>query len=532
MRRALPPLLAVTLAVLAATAHASQPVRRLAVIAGNDEGGDGTRPLLYARDDARKIHRLLVSLGGVRPEDAALLLDATAEQFLTALSRTELKAKDATARGEQTLLFLYYSGHAKDGALRLGKTLLPLESLKNRLAQAPADVRIAVIDSCRSGELTRTKGVRRAPSFEIESDASRPAKGLVILTSSASDEDSQESDLLGGSYFSHHLASGLRGGADQSGDGRVSLAEAYQYAYERTVADTAESSAGTQHPTFSYDLAGNGEVVLTEPKKREEGIRFPADAPEGSYFLVDDRGFVAAEVRKLAGVERNIYLAPGTYRVKRRLPDRLRVGEVQVAGGRLTAFNEARLRDAPFSDDPVKGPGRAMLWSTHYSIALSGAYQAVFDAPLDRGGHFPSTPLVGLELHSHNFFGRGWTLGVDLQLGGTQGTLVTGPVVAPYRYGHVSAGAAVVREWPEGGWVPFVGARVGWNGMTRSFPDTQLPLQFFSTMSPGLVGGVKLRITQRLGLTARSRLHYLLYSIDETKNFGYLELAGLVSYEL
>ena len=93
----------------------------------------------------------------------------------------------------------------------------------------------------------------------------------MLLTSSAADEDSQEADRIGGSYFSHHLASGLLGDADRSGDGRVSLAEAYAYAYARTVADTAESAAGAQHPTFSYELAGNGDVVLTDVKSRTEG---------------------------------------------------------------------------------------------------------------------------------------------------------------------------------------------------------------------------------------------------------------------
>ena len=107
-------------------------------------------------------------------------------------------------------------------------------------------MRIAVFDACQSGSMTRTKGARRVPAFEIETDATRAAKGLVILTSSASDEDSQESDLLGGSYFSHHLASALLGDADRSGDGRVSIAEAFGYAYDRTVAEvwfrTAEAA--------------------------------------------------------------------------------------------------------------------------------------------------------------------------------------------------------------------------------------------------------------------------------------------------
>ncbi|MHB8875545.1 MAG: caspase family protein, partial [Myxococcaceae bacterium] len=317
---------AVLLAALPALGEGA--LRRFAVVAGNDKGGEGTRPLLYAKDDARKIHQILLRLGGVKAEDASLLLDADADELLTALGEMERKARDARLRGERTALFVYFSGHAKDGSLRLGDGRIPFESLKSRLAQAPADIRIAVFDSCRSGLMTRTKGARKAPAFEIESDATRAAKGLVILTSSASDEDSQESDQIGGSYFSHHLASGLLGDADRSADGRVSLAEAYAYAYDRTVADTAESAAGAQHPTFSYDLAGNGDVVLTDFAERTEGVLFPAAAPEGAYYLVDARGFVAAEVVKARGVERRIALTAGTYRVKRRLPDKLRVGEV------------------------------------------------------------------------------------------------------------------------------------------------------------------------------------------------------------
>ena len=194
-------------------------------------------------------------------------------------------------------------------------------------------MRIAILDSCRSGALTRTKGARKAPAFEIQAESPRDAKGLVILTSSTSDEDSQESDAIGGSYFSHHLASGLLGGADRSGDGRVTLFEAYAYAYDRTVADTAESAAGAQHPTFSYDLAGNGDLVLTDVAVRHEGIYFPREAPSGVYFLVDRKGYVAAEINKGDGVDRRVALAPGRYRVKRRLADRLRIGEIDVPRG-------------------------------------------------------------------------------------------------------------------------------------------------------------------------------------------------------
>src|SRR5262249_54213393 len=214
--------------------------------------------------------------------------------------------------------------------------------------------------ACRSGSLTRTKGVRLAPAFDVQTEAQRPAKGLVILTSSAADEESQESDTIGGSYFSHHLASGLLGDADQSGDGRVSLAEAYAYAYERTVADTADSAAGPQHPTFSFDLAGNGDLVLTDVVVRKEGLRFPAAAPSGQWFIVDGRGFVVAEIAKTDGIERLVALAPGKYWVKRRLVDHLRIGEVAVAAGQIAVVDDSQLHNADFSDDPVKGAYQTM----------------------------------------------------------------------------------------------------------------------------------------------------------------------------
>ena len=133
--------------------------------------------------------------------------------------------------------------------------------------------------------VNRTKGARKGPAFEIAADGMHETQGLVLLTSSSADEDSQESDALAGSYFSHHFASGLRGGADRSGDRVVTLSEAYEYAYARTVAETAETAAGAQHPTFDYDLKGNGNLVLSELGLGREGLYVPAHAPGGRLLL-------------------------------------------------------------------------------------------------------------------------------------------------------------------------------------------------------------------------------------------------------
>lgn len=526
---------AVCLVAIAAQAGepASSGTRRFALFIGNNEGGEGTRPLLYAADDARRLHEVMVRLGGTAPGDAMVLVNERADDVLTALAELERRARDAGVRGERTALFFYYSGHAKDGALRLGNTKLPLESVKARLAQGPADIRVAVFDACRSGALTRTKGVRKAPSFEVETDATRSAKGLVILTSSASDEDSQESDTIGASYFSYHLASALLGSADQSGDGRVSLAEAYAYAYERTVAATADSAAGPQHPTFSFDLAGNGDLVLTDVVQRREGLRIPAAAPSGTYFLVDKRGVMVAEINK-ADAERTIALAPGTYTVKRRLPDRLRVGEVRIDEGQLATLDEAQLKNARFSDDPVKGTGLTSVYARHWSLSATGQYQAIFDAPTNAGGLFPSAPMVGGEATVHNFFGRGFAWSFDGQYGWSTG-VVTSPRLgtpAGYRYSLVTVGTSLFHEWnEEGTWVPFVGARLSLSLMNREFDEPLFPRQGFTTMSPGVVAGVKYRLGRSFGVVARGRVHYLLYNVDETRSLGFAEVGLLLNYE-
>ncbi|MBL9038870.1 MAG: caspase family protein [Archangium sp.] len=525
--------LALPLVLLALSASPSGPaVRRYALFVGNNTGGDGTRPLLYAHDDAKRLHDVFSRVGGLPSADAMVLLDQRADDVLTALGELERRARDAKTRGERTVLFFYYSGHAKDGALRLGDTTLPLEALKARLTHAPADTRIAIFDACRSGAVTRTKGARRAPAFEVETDATRAAKGLVILTSSASDEDSQESDLIGASYFSYYLATGLLGSADQNVDGRVSLSEAYGYAYERTVASTADSAAGAQHPTYSFDLAGNGDVVLTDVVQRREGLYVPAEAPPGTYFVIDGRGVVVAEFVK-GDAEVVLALPPGAYTVKRRLSDRLRLGTITIPEGRITPLNEATFHNAAFSDDPVKGTGLSTVSARHWSLAATGTYQAVFDAPTTSGGYFPSAPMLGGEATLHNFFGRGFALNLDVLYGWATGALnTTFQRDVAYRYGLISLGAGLSYEWNMNGrWVPFAGVHLALNFMSREFVDGGALRQTFSTMSPGGVAGLKFRISRSVALVARGRVHYLLYNVDETRNLGYAEAALLLAYE-
>src|SRR3954467_7681056 len=147
----------------------------MAIIVGNNRGGEGTRPLHYAEDDARRMFDILVRLGGVLPEDATLLLGREADDLWEALDRAERRATSARAGGEQVALLVYFSGHAKDGALRLGPTEAPREKLRERRAQRKMDVRVALLAACRSGAITRAKGARLAPAFEVDDGAKQGA---------------------------------------------------------------------------------------------------------------------------------------------------------------------------------------------------------------------------------------------------------------------------------------------------------------------------------------------------------------------
>jgi hypothetical protein len=509
--------------VLAAPAAGAE--RRFALLAGEPEGGAGTVRLRYAERDAKRMHAILTGLGGVRPEDARLLLSAGANAFRRALAELSREAAAARARGDRTLLLVYYSGHAKDGALRLGAGRLPLGELRASLEEAPADVRIGLLDSCRSGAIVRAKGVRPAPSFDVSGPGGGPS-GLVLIASSAADEDSQESDAIGASWFTHHLASGLLGGADSSADGRVTLSEAYAYAYARTVGSTASSSGGVQHPVFLYELGGAGDVVLADLAPVSGGLVFPPDG-EGLYVVLDRSGRAVAEVAKTPGAERRIALADGRYVVKKRLQDEsgLLVGRVQVEGAAV-AVDDARLDRVPMDRDPQKGfAGRRVAL-----VAGLGAQR--FFSSAARDGLFPPATLGGLELAVRDDLGRGLAWGLDAAFGGGRGELRL-PGVEPIdvRFAEVAGGASLWKDFRLGRRLTLsAGGRVGFTWLGRSFDAAEgLPNQHFFTVTPGLTGAAAWRFGRRASAFARVRVSYLFYNVDENRSLGFAE--GLLGVE-
>jgi hypothetical protein len=339
-------------------------------------------------------------------------------------------------------LFVFYSGHADAEALHLAGTRLGLTEIRDLAAGSPADARVLIVDSCRSGALTRVKGGRAVSSFEIDIDAPPPARGLAILSSSAAGEDAQESDQLGASVFTHHLVSALLGAGDRDGDGRVTIGEAFTYAAERTLASTASTLPGPQHPTYRLDIGGRDDLSLTEPGLAVAGVGtlvFPA----AGTFLVQDGGSdgtVVAEVTSERGGAR-LTIRPGRYFVTERNRDFLRQATFTVAAGAVTPVSAGQLRRVDYARFVRKGSrDRDRVVSV---LALGGMRGAFLDLGpawhADLAARLDMRPL-SLELR----LGTGASSRTNERLGiGSRETAVSVAGLHVFDFDALSVGAGV-----------------------------------------------------------------------------------------
>lgn len=324
------------------SAQESPPlVKRYAFIIGGNDGGHTKTKLKYATWDARSIAKVMAELGGVDPIDSILVTNPTRSELLEHIYEMKNKLWRNRLPSTRTELFFYYSGHSDDEGLLLGEEKLSYPELKQRIKDMSADLSIIVLDSCASGNLTRIKGGHKAPPFL--SDALSKLKGYVALTSSSSDEAAQESDRIKGSYFTHYLVSGLRGAADFSSRNRVTLNEAYQYAYNQTLARTERTVSGAQHPSYSIQLTGSGELVMTDLRRISAKVILEKDLL-GRVFIRDKSDNIVAEVDKISHKPLAIGLEAGEYSLVSFKDSK--IGKARV---KLAANHYAEVRASDFS---------------------------------------------------------------------------------------------------------------------------------------------------------------------------------------
>ncbi|MBX2803162.1 MAG: caspase family protein [Myxococcales bacterium] len=305
--------LANAVAVWMLSAPAAAQPETVGLFVGSNRPGPGQQPLQFAVQDAERFREVMQEIGGVTAA-STLLMDPDADDVLAALQTHATGLEARADAGAQTVFVFYYSGHARSQALTLGPSELSLQRLRQQLEAMPSTVTVAVLDACQSGAISSVKGVEPATDFSYNSTHTLRSQGLAVMASSTGSELSQESDAIGGSFFTHHLVAGLRGPADTDDNGAVSLDEAYRYAYHRTLVTTTPTQVGGQHVTLETQLRGQGDMVLTRPSEANAWLLL--DGPSGRVLVVRaDTGVVVAELVREGTDAMSLALTNGRYQV-------------------------------------------------------------------------------------------------------------------------------------------------------------------------------------------------------------------------
>lgn len=355
-------------ALLAPSAASAET--RFAILVGHNVGDMHEVPLKWAETDATRMLSVLTQLGNVREDRAQLLLAPTKRDLERALLRMEGRLAEANDRGEHTVLFFYFSGHADREELHLATDKIKIDEIETMLEKGPAKTVVSIVDACQNDRTPRsaTKGAVRAPSFSWPSEGNTSPDGMVRIRSASAGEVAQESDDLQGSLFTHHLLSGMRGSADLDRDGTVTLSEVYRYGYSRTLADSHGGTTAVQHGKLDVELEGRGALVFSYPRRAVSSLVFGEDM-RGHLLVIDDAsGRIVAETSALDGRESRLAVAPGKYRLQLRGDGEVYSGLVSLGTG------ERRVSKSKLSKQEVlavltKGPS----YDPHPFVLSAGA---------------------------------------------------------------------------------------------------------------------------------------------------------------
>jgi Caspase domain len=393
---------------------------RYAVLAGNSHGGPGLSPLKYVKKDLESVKSILVDHCSFGSENILVIYNKSPIDIEKGIDSIQTKLKNDT----NDLFLFYYSGHADAQSLKLGKSEFPLQKFKDRFTSMDANIRIGIFDACQSGSFTRLKGGQLAEPFLI--DNNERIEGQVILSSSSSTENAQESDLYGSSIFTFHLVNALRGSADVSADGRVTLAEAYQYSYNHTVSSTAATWGGVQHPGYQFRLQGESDIVLADLNSRKTGLVIDAEI-SGKMTIADMNTTIVADFVKESGTKVIIALRNGKYKVYNTTNNKNYLVDASVEDA-LTTVEKTRFRSVKSVQSFAKGDAGAYR-TAHLQLENSFLLLS-FDEISDKMntefasyGIFGITPSFTLPsikyvpaINSHFFPGHKYSLRTGLKL--------------------------------------------------------------------------------------------------------------------
>lgn len=468
---------AVLLADGSARAATAAPPRlpRTAIVVGATAPATGRAALRHAHRDAEAIRDALVSVGGFEDGRVYVLRDPEPEALL-ALVRREAAALAGVPQG---LLFFYFSGHADGGALYSAGKAVPVEALRAALDRPEVSLRVGVLDACQGGGWTRAKGLVPDAPFEVTLPQLLASEGSALIASSSGSESAHESDALGGSFFTHHFVAAMRGAADESRRGEVTLTAAFEYARQQTIRETARRAAEPQHPSFAINLRGRQDLILAQVTASPSVLAVDQDA--GPIELVH----LGTGVRllELPAGRRQVTVAvpPGAYLVRKVGASGVLAREVEVPPTGSANVSEHDLVLVASERLVVKGvdaPGMPSAW------------------PAARGGEFG----VGAQTWRETDF-QYWSVGTGDRLGAGAGVRFDGRYGITDRLAWKIGTAALAYRLGERGGVevaPYAGL-LGWQAPVQRAYQRQFEWDHRGAGEVRLGGGVGVRAPSSVG---------------------------------
>ncbi|MCB9940045.1 MAG: caspase family protein [Planctomycetaceae bacterium] len=216
-------------------------------------------PLAYTVNDVDQLAKTLQERGGVPARNVVRFVDTADDETRKPLQQTLMKELPIWLQkpGPDDRLIVYFSGHgfrSEDGRLYLApldcdpqnpaETGLSVAWLRDQLAGCRASLKLLVLDACHAG--TEKGDQPDAPATTKSLTANdlgepfRDLEGVVTLASSTSDQKSQIWAEKRQSLFTYWLNQGLKGHADDNGDGTLDIDELNKYVHHN-VSQTAET---------------------------------------------------------------------------------------------------------------------------------------------------------------------------------------------------------------------------------------------------------------------------------------------------
>ncbi|MBF0430173.1 MAG: hypothetical protein HQK83_02755 [Fibrobacteria bacterium] len=313
---------------------------RVGVVISSKTGLEHDKKLSFAYEDGKRVHNILANMGDIPQEKLFLIQEEGVAAVCTQLRQIAKIIETEKQAGKKIFLQLYYSGHGAHSHFHIGKERLSFKEVKNLLAVDNIDARVFILDVCYGASFFTAKGFTAIEPQPVEVKVDEMTKGEVIITSSAVNEQSYEVKPLKGSIFTSHWLMALRGAGDQDRDGQISLFEAYNYAYHKTVAYSQETLNRPQHPSYDMNLQGGKTLVLTRPLEMSSGLIFK-NCPAGEYAITDlGRRLSIGDVYIPPGGDFSLALEKGTYKIQYNPRDESpQQTQIQLATNGLTSLS-------------------------------------------------------------------------------------------------------------------------------------------------------------------------------------------------